>query len=112
MTRIVMGREPIDPVKIVRNKTVQANWKRLWDCCWWCQRNDPGHYDLHHIVGNPNRSDELCNFSFFCREHHKLIESLDALSSVKVAMEFKRLRDRENYDKLRVEALFGRRLDQ
>lgn len=112
MTRIVIDREPIDPVNVVRNPKLAAEWKTWWTYCWYCNDNTPGHYDVHHIVGGANRSDELCNYAFFCRDCHEFIESLESLSGVRVCMRFKVLKDRKNYNRPRIEALFGRRLDQ
>lgn len=114
MTRINIPREPIDPGKIVRNPKVAAEWKRLWSSCWLCPywRNSYAIHDVHHIVGGAHRSDEQCNFAFFCRDCHQRIETLDAESGIKVCLYLKKMHDPHSYDKSRIEALFGRRLDQ
>lgn len=112
MTRVVIHREPIDPGEIVRNRKGVAAWKRRGFCCWICGENNARLHEVHHIVGGSHRSDEPCNFALFCRKCHAFIETLEPLSSVRICLWYKRLFDPENYDKRRVEDLFGRRVDQ
>ena len=112
MTRIILPREPLDPVNVVRNPKVVTEWKRHCFCCWICGENNSRLHEVHHIVGGAHRSDEACNFAFLCRKCHTFVETLEPLSSVRICMWLKRIYDPNNYDKTRIEDLFGRRLDQ
>lgn len=112
MTRIIIPREPIDPGKIVRNPKVATEWKKQWGFCWMRPDDAEGRLQVHHIVGGAHRSDEPCNFACLCQECHAEIERYATEFSVHLCMYLKRYYDPSNYDKSRIEALFGRRLDQ
>lgn len=111
---------------VVKDKDFYAAWNAAHDychCCGIAQHLAPSDYggvgiSTHHVVKS-GRSDEACNLLRLCGRCHDLAEGHTIRRpdrttwpklSLAVCLSIKLVRDPDDFDPVRLAALFGRRL--